>query len=173
MRAWLDRGSIGDFGHRRGKMGKPSEKPLMTTLYPVVKELEGNWFEDPERRAEILRLFDEVVLNRDEPSSLTAAGLMTNAYLYTGDEKYKRWILEYVEVWMDRIKENGGIIPDNVGPTGKTGEQRQGQWWGGMHGWNRSGGNDRILKIWNLADGKALQSFEAPKKEDGAGLTSK
>ena len=32
---------------------------------------------------------------------------------------------------IDRIKANNGIIPDNVGPTGKIGEHREGQWWGG------------------------------------------
>ena len=37
---------------------------------------------------------------------------------------------------MDRIRDNNGIIPDNVGPTGKVGEQRNGQWWGGFYGWN-------------------------------------
>lgn len=49
---------------------------------------------------------------------------MTNAYLYTGDPKFKEWVIEYVGGWMDRIEQNGGIIPDNVGPTGKIGEHR-------------------------------------------------
>ena len=56
--------------------------------------------------------------------------------LYTGEEKYKRWVLEYVDSWIRRIQENDGIIPDNVGPTGKVGEAREGQWWGGLHGWS-------------------------------------
>jgi hypothetical protein len=60
---------------------------------------------------------------------------LTNAYLYTGDEKYKQWVLDYVEAWMERIRQNKGIIPDNIGPTGKIGENRQGQWWGGFFGW--------------------------------------
>jgi hypothetical protein len=44
--------------------------------------------------------------------------------------------VEYVEAWMDRIRASGGIIPDNIGPSGKIGELRKGQWWGGHFGWN-------------------------------------
>ncbi|MFP6900925.1 MAG: hypothetical protein VCA36_08260, partial [Opitutales bacterium] len=36
-----------------------------------------------------------------------------------------------------------------------------------------AGGEDGVLRVWNLADGKALQTFEAPKKEDKDGLTVK
>ena len=107
-----------------------------SNLYPAIKDLEEDWFENPERAEEILKIFDDVILNGDIPDNLAATGLITNAYLYTGEEKYKRWVLEYTEVWMDRIRDNNGIIPDNVGPTGKVGEQRNGQWWGGFYGWN-------------------------------------
>lgn len=107
-----------------------------SNLYPIVKDLEENWFEKPERAEEILKIFDDVVLNGDIPDNLAATALVTNAYLYTGDQKYKQWVLEYTEAWMDRTRDNNGIIPDNVGPTGKAGEQRNGQWWGGFYGWN-------------------------------------
>ena len=107
-----------------------------SNLHPVVADLEDNWYEDPERADEIVRIFEEVVLNGDIPDNLAATGLITNAYLYTGEEKYKQWVLDYTEAWMERTHANGGIIPDNVGPTGKVGEQRGGQWWGGFYGWN-------------------------------------
>ena len=77
-----------------------------------------------------------MILHSDLPHSLASTALITNAYLYTGEDKYKNWVLEYVEAWMDRIKKNNGIVPDNVGPTGKIGEFRDGQWWGGLYGWN-------------------------------------
>ena len=109
---------------------------VRATLYPVVEDLELDWFENPERRDEILKLFDEIVLNGDVPHSLASTALVTNAYLYTGEEKYKQWVLDYTEAWMERIRRNGGILPDNVGPTGQIGENRQGQWWGGLYGWN-------------------------------------
>ena len=104
--------------------------------HPVVADLEDNWFEDPARADEIVKTFEDVVLNGDIPDNLAATGLITNAYLYTGEQKYKQWVLDYTEAWMDRTRDNGGIIPDNVGPTGKVGEQRGGQWWGGFYGWN-------------------------------------
>lgn len=121
-----------------GRIGEDPTKAMgmRSTLYPVVKELEANWYEDPQRKEEIEKLVELIVLKGDVPHSLGATALVTNAYLYTGDEKYKRWVLEYTDGWMDRIKANNGIIPDNVGPTGKIGEHRQGQWWGGLYGWH-------------------------------------
>ena len=109
---------------------------VRATLYPVVKDLEPDWMENPERRDEILKLFDQVVLNGDVANSLGATALVTNAYLYTGEDKYRQWVLDYTEAWMERMRRNDGIMPDNVGPTGQIGENRQGQWWGGLYGWN-------------------------------------
>ena len=145
VRSFLDPGSLGDFGHRRGSDRGPSKEPLFTQLHPIVDRLEPNWFETPERRDEIMDLFDRIILNGDEPANLLATGLVTNAYLYTGEEKYKKWVLDYVGVWMERTEQNDGILPDNVGPTGKIGENRDGLWWNGVQGWNRKGGWDRML----------------------------
>ncbi|PYV93232.1 MAG: hypothetical protein DMG05_02255, partial [Acidobacteria bacterium] len=106
-----------------------------STLYPVVKNLESNWSDSPQRRKQIQELFEKMVMSSDIPVNLAVTGLVTHAFLYTGEEKYKQWVLEYVDAWMDRIRQNQGIIPDNLGPTGKIGENRQGQWWGGFWGW--------------------------------------
>ena len=126
---WLQGGETG-----YGKGYRPYK--VRATLDPVVTDLEGNWFENPARRDEILKLFDHIVLNGDVPHSLAATGLITNAFLYTGEDKYKQWVLDYTEGWMERIERNGGILPDNVGPTGRIGENRNGLWWGGLYGWN-------------------------------------
>ena len=126
---WLQGGETG-----YGKGYRPYK--VRATLDPVVTDLEGNWFENPARREEILKLFDHIVLNGDVPHSLGATGLITNAFLYTGEEKYRQWVLDYTEGWMERIERNGGILPDNVGPTGQIGENRNGLWWGGLYGWN-------------------------------------
>ncbi|MFA6107962.1 MAG: hypothetical protein WDA75_04245 [Candidatus Latescibacterota bacterium] len=85
--------------------------------------------------ARILKLMNERMVPGDVPLNLNATSLITNAYLYTGDEKYKRWVLDYVQAWMDRTRANGGLIPDNVGATGKIGERMGGNWWGGYYGW--------------------------------------
>lgn len=135
--AWLDQPGHGGFFHRNRPDGVPSGKGRISPLYPLVKDLDPYWFQDEEYREKILALFDDVVLNGDEPANLTMTGLVTNAYLYTAEEKYRTWVLDYVEAWMDRIAENDGIIPDNIGPNGIIGEKREGQWWGGIHGWNR------------------------------------
>ena len=105
------------------------------SLYPVVKNLEPTWHETPQRKKEIQSLYDSVVTKTDVPVNLGITGLMTHAYLLTGEDKYKDWVLNYVERWMKHIEENNGILPDNIGLNGKIGEYRDGQWWGGLYGW--------------------------------------
>ena len=129
---------------------------VRASLYPIVKDLELNWYEDPKRREEIVELFEKLVLQSDTPNSLGATALVTNAYLYTGDEKYKRWVLEYTEAWMDRMRRNNGIMPDNVGPTGKIGEHRNGVWWGGQYGWNHYQGYNIMFHSLTIAAECAL-----------------
>jgi len=99
-------------------------------------ELRENWFADEDERQRVHAKFDEVVMNGDVPVNLGVVVLIAHAYLLTGEDKYRDWVVEYVEAWMERIERNDGIIPDNVGPNGIIGEQRQGQWWGGFYGWS-------------------------------------
>ena len=106
------------------------------SLSPIIDDLEPEWYDNAPRRAEVTRLFNEIVLHADTPNNLAATALVTNAYLFTGDDKYKQWVLDYTEAWIERMWENDGLMPDNVGPTGIVGERRNGQWWGGMLGWN-------------------------------------
>ncbi len=71
----------------------------------------------------------------DHPSNLVATSLALNAYMLTGEEKYKRWLLEYVDAWRERMIANGNIIPSNIGLDGKIGGQTGGKWYGGVYGW--------------------------------------
>jgi len=105
------------------------------SLAPVVEPLEPGWDKEPKRAAEIQALYDRIVISGDVIMNLAVTGLVAHAYIQTGDEKYKRWVLEYVDGWMERIRKNNGIIPDNVGLNGVIGENRKGQWWGGFFGW--------------------------------------
>ncbi len=134
-------------GYRRAAVKPPGPPPTMTTLYPAVANLEDDWDRDEGRKNEISELFDRTVLNGDIPMNLNATGLVTNAYLYTGHDRYKQWVLDYVGAWTDRMKQNDGMMPDNVGPTGKIGEQRDGQPWGGAWGWDcgRAGAGDLLM----------------------------
>lgn len=83
----------------------------------------------------IIRLMNERMTRGDVPLNLNATGLVTHAFLHSGMEKYKNWVLEYLDSWKQRIELNGGIIPDNVGLNGNIGEYNQGKWWGGYYGW--------------------------------------
>ena len=71
----------------------------------------------------------------DVAANLAVTSLVTHAYLFTGLDKYRAWVQEYVEAWMERTIENGGILPDNVGLSGRVGEYLGGKWYGGYYGW--------------------------------------
>ena len=129
---------------------------VRASLYPIVENLELDWWADPARQAEIVDLFNKLILQSDTPNNLGATALVTHAYLYTGDEKYKSWVLDYTEAWMDRAKKNGGIMPDNVGPNGIIGERRNGNFWGGQYGWNHYQGFNIMFHSLNIAAECAL-----------------
>ena len=99
-------------------------------------ELPAKWHEDEATRAQVHTRFDEVVMNGDIPINLGVVPMVAHAFLLTQEDKYRDWVVEYVEAWMERIEQNNGIIPDNVGPNGLIGETRQGEWWGGFYGWS-------------------------------------
>ncbi len=71
----------------------------------------------------------------DHPQNLMATSLALTAYMNTGESKYKDWIIEYVGAWRQRILDNEGIIPTNVGLDGNTGSNAGGKWYGGVYGW--------------------------------------
>lgn len=90
---------------------------------------------DPENAKNMGLAMAERMHRGDTPVNLAATSLTVIAYLLTGEEKYANWVREYVEVWLERTRANGGITPDNVGLSGKVGEYHDGKWWGGNYGW--------------------------------------
>lgn len=72
----------------------------------------------------------------DTAVNLAAAGLVLNAWILSGQERYRAWIIEYVGAWRERTREQGGLIPDNVGPDGDVGSLLEGRWYGGHYGWS-------------------------------------
>jgi hypothetical protein len=72
----------------------------------------------------------------DTAVNLAAAGLVLNAWILTGDPRYRDWIEQYVGAWQERAAANGGIVPDNVGPDGVVGSLLNGRWYGGHYGWS-------------------------------------
>ena len=69
--------------------------------------------------------------------NLVATTLPTNAYLLAGEAKYKQWIVEYMDAWLDRMARNNAIIPSFVDLDGRVGGA-EGKWWGSAYGWGFS-----------------------------------
>ena len=92
----------------------------------------------------------------DVAPNLAVTSLVTNAYLMTGDEKYPRWVVDYVDAWWERARQNGGLLPDNVGLTGQVGEYMGGKWYGGLYGWTWPHGFYNIEKAALVAAGNAF-----------------
>lgn len=74
----------------------------------------------------------------DHPQNLLTTNLAVNAAMLTGEEKYRRWVLDYVDAWRERMRRNHGIIPTNVGLDGRIGSAAGGKWYGGVYGWGFS-----------------------------------
>ncbi|MCW5979787.1 MAG: hypothetical protein KIT09_17030 [Bryobacteraceae bacterium] len=72
----------------------------------------------------------------DHPLNMGTTILATNAYMLTGDPKYKNWVIEYVNAWKERTAATGGNIPTNVGLDGAPGGEYGGRWYKGTYGWN-------------------------------------
>lgn len=84
---------------------------------------------------QLLSMMNQRMNRGDVPLNLNATGLITHAFLHSGEEKLRSWVVEYVNAWQERTRSNGGIIPDNIGLTGQIGEYNDGKWWGGYYGW--------------------------------------
>ncbi len=69
--------------------------------------------------------------------NLVATTLPANAYLLTGEPKYRHWIVEYMDAWLDRMRRNAGVIPSFVDLDGTIGGP-EGRWWGNAYGWGFS-----------------------------------
>jgi hypothetical protein len=99
---------------------------------PGIEKVED--LKDPQKAARMgaaiaARMRGDVAVN------LASTSLAANAYLYTGDQKYADWVRDYTTAWLDRTRANGGVTPDNVGLSGKVGEDNAGKWWGANYGW--------------------------------------
>lgn len=71
----------------------------------------------------------------DTPCNLIVTTIVLNAYLCTGERKYRDWIVDYADAWVERTRRNGGVIPSHVGLDGAVGGA-EGHWWGAVYGWD-------------------------------------
>ncbi len=110
----------------------------------------------------IVKTMSDRMARGDVPINLTAAPLIANAFLYTADDKYRRWVVDYLTKWMELTEQNEGITPDNVGISGKIGEHTGGRWWGGYYGWKwPRGGTDIVLASLTAAKVAVLLTGES------------
>jgi hypothetical protein len=121
-----------------------SRGPMLRKATPI------DWVGDPIditkfRAGHNERSFDEMLAHYAEYGdvvgdsflNLVATTLPLDAYLATGDAKYRRWIVDYMDAWLDRMAANGGIIPSYVDLDGRVGGA-EGRWWGNAYGWGFS-----------------------------------
>lgn len=88
--------------------------------------------------AEFLEHYKEYTdVTGDHFLNLVATTLATNAYLLTGEAKYRQWIVEYMDAWLARMAANHGILPSFVDLDGRVGGT-EGRWWGNAYGWGFS-----------------------------------
>jgi len=95
--------------------------------------------QDPDNEERLFEVYEQRCSRGDIPLNLNVTSLMANAYLYTGEDRYREWVEEYVEAWAARTEENDGIVPDTVGLSGEIGEYLDGRWYGGFYGWTWGG----------------------------------
>ena len=74
----------------------------------------------------------------DHPLNMGATTLAFNAYALTGERRYRDWLVDYIDAWVERTEANGGIIPSNIGLDGSIGGECDGKWYGGVYGWGFS-----------------------------------
>jgi len=139
--------------------GAPNYDPNLKLIRSLINGSRGpmlrkatalDWVGDPInienfRAGHSERNFDEMLAHYveyhdvvgDSFLNLVATTLPLNAYLATGEAKYKKWIVEYMDAWLDRMKHNNGIIPSFVDLDGKIGGP-DGKWWGNAYGWGFS-----------------------------------
>jgi hypothetical protein len=90
---------------------------------------------DPDKARRMGAAMQERMGKGDAAANLSVCSLIANAFLLTGDAKYRDWLTEYVGAWVERAETNGGLVPDNVGLSGEVGEYVGGRWYGSMYGW--------------------------------------
>ncbi|MCB1022449.1 MAG: hypothetical protein KDC27_21145, partial [Acidobacteria bacterium] len=93
----------------------------------------------------------------DHPLNLCTTALGFNAFTLSGEKRFRDWTLEYAGAWRERILNNSGNIPTNIGLDGAIGGD-WGQWWGGVFGWNfdpKSGSRNYFIRGPRIAFGIA------------------
>ena len=111
---------------------------------PKLEVAAEYWYDESTSRESFFG--DWTNVKGDIPMNLHCTSLVANAYLLTGEQKYKDWLVEYVGAWVDRTKANNGIIPGNIGLNGIVGEHWEGKWWAGIMSWDWPFGGYQLME---------------------------
>lgn len=130
-----------------------SKYPLPFDDIPNVTD--SSAWDDDAKFPLILKALNERMMRGDVPLNLTSTSLLANAYMYDGNKKYQQWVKNYVTAWIERTRKNNNILPDNVGLSGKVGENMEGKWWGGYYGWRWPHGLFNQLEATIIGGGNA------------------
>ena len=79
--------------------------------------------------------------------NLASTNLGLNAYMLDHESKYRDWVLEYMDAWVERTAKTGGMISSTIGLDGEPGNNFDGQWWKSTYGWNFTIFDGEIEKI--------------------------
>jgi hypothetical protein len=116
-----------------------THRPILANYLLPYEDIKGvdssSVWNDDAKFPLLLDAMNQRMMRGDVPLNLASTSMILNAYMYTGDSKYKQWIVDYVNGWKNRVKKNNGFLPDNVGLSGKIGEYMDGRKWGGYYGW--------------------------------------
>ncbi|MBK8504825.1 MAG: hypothetical protein IPL46_23010 [Saprospiraceae bacterium] len=116
-----------------------THRPILADYLLPYEDIDGvdssSLWNDDAKFPLILNALNERMMKGDVPLNLAATSMILNAFMYTGEEKYATWVKDYVGGWLQRVRENDGFLPDNVGLSGKVGENMNGNKWGGYYGW--------------------------------------
>ncbi len=155
-------------------MNEDPEAPNYDSRHKIIRSLhngsrgpkltdasEQDWGGEPApgRPERLTRYSTAANIRGDHPLNLCAATLAMNAYMLTGERKYRDWLLEYVGAWRDRVLANGGNIPTNIGLDGRIGGEWNGKWYGGVFGWNfwpQESGRNYYMRGARIGFGEAL-----------------
>ena len=108
--------------------------PYEDVIKTEFSSMRCNW-SDSEIYADLIKKMNERMNSSDVPLNLNSTSLLAHSFMYSQDESIRMTAIEYINAWIDRCRENNGVIPDNVGTSGQIGEFNDGKWWGGYYGW--------------------------------------
>jgi hypothetical protein len=134
---------IGSGGPRWGIRGTPAAWWIPSDTWVLERlpyeDLPGvERFEDllePELGMRMAIAMEERMGRGDTVVNLASTSLATTAYLLTGEARFRDWVIDYVDGWIERSRPFGGLVPDNVGLGGAVGEHVGGRWYGANYGW--------------------------------------